>query len=161
MFDPSDVAAGGANLHEFTLSGASHFRIAMPPEATEAAADLDIYVVGPNGEEAESTAGGTEELIDIPDPADGTWKVYVHGWSTPGGDSDYLMWTWAVPDASGGSLVVDSAPTSATIGTTGTISVSWSGLGTATNGDWYLGAVSHTGPDGVIGRTLVDVDNRP
>ena len=69
-FDPADVAAGGANLHEFTLSGAAHFRIAMPPEGTEADADLDIYVVGPNGEEASSTSGGTDELIDIPAPAE-------------------------------------------------------------------------------------------
>jgi subtilisin family serine protease len=161
-FDPSDVAAGGANLHEFALSGAAHFRIAMPPEATEANADLDIYVTGPNGEEFSSTAGATNELIDISDPADGTWQVYVHGWSSPGGDSDYDMWTWAVPDASGGgSLSITSAPTSATNATTGAVEAAWTGLGTGTIDDWYLGAVSHTGTDGLMGLTLVNVDNRP
>jgi subtilisin family serine protease len=161
-FAPTDVAAGGANLHEFTLSGAAHFRIAMPPEATEANADLDIYVVGPNGEEPSSTAGGTDELIDIRDPADGTWKVYVHGWSAPGGDSDYDMWTWAVPDAAGGgTLSVVSAPTSATNATTGTVEVAWSGITAGAIGDWYLGAVSHTGAAGLMGLTLVNIDNRP
>ena len=46
-FDPvGDAVAGSVNLHQFTLAGASLFRIAMPPEATEANADLDIYVVG-------------------------------------------------------------------------------------------------------------------
>jgi subtilisin family serine protease len=161
-FAETDVAAGGANLHEFALSGAAHFRIAMPPEATEANADLDIYVTGPNGEEFSSTAGGTNELIEIRDPADGTWKVFVHGWSAPGGDSDYDLFTWAVPDASGGgSLSIASSPATATSGTVGTVEAAWTGLGTGTTGDWYLGAVSHTGPDGLLGLTLVNVDNRP
>ncbi|HET9755666.1 MAG TPA: PPC domain-containing protein, partial [Candidatus Limnocylindrales bacterium] len=145
------------------LSGAGHFRIAMPPEATEAAADLDIYVFNPsNVMVASSTAGGTDELIDIPNPANGIWKVYVHGWSAPGGDSDYHMWTWAVPAAAGGgSLSVTSAPTSATIGTVGTVVAGWSGVTSGAIGDWFLGAVSHTGPSGLMGRTLVNVDNRP
>jgi subtilisin family serine protease len=160
-FAPSDVAAGGANLHQFTLSGAAHFRIAMPPESTEADADLDIFVYDPSGALfATSTAGGTEELVDISNPADGTWSVYVHGWSAPGGDSDYDMWTWAVPLATGGSLSIDSAPTSATIGTVGTIDISWTGLTSGSIGDWYLGAVSHNGPSGVMGYTFVNIDNR-
>ncbi len=159
-FAPTDVAAGGANLHQFTLTDASLFRIAIPPEGTEPNADLDVYVVGPNGEEFASTAGGTAELVDIVDPADGTWKVYVHGWQTVGPDSDYTMWSWAVPNAPGGSLSIGSAPASAVEGATGTVVVDWSGLGTGTPGDWYLGAVSHTGPSGLMGRTFVNVDNR-
>ena len=160
-FSPSDVAAGGANLHQFTLSGVAYFRIAVPPEATEADADLDIFVFDPNGNlAATSTAGGTDELVNISDPMDGTWSVYVHGWSAPGGDSDYTMWTWAVPLATGGSLSVDSAPASATINTVGTINVSWNGLTSGSIGDWYLGAVSHTGPSGLMDLTLVNVDNR-
>ncbi len=161
-FSPSDVVAGGANVHEFILSGVAHFRIAMPPEATEADADLDIFVFDPtNTLVATSTAGGTDELIDISEPMDGAWSVYVHGWSAPGGDSDYNMWTWAVPFASGGSLSVDSAPTSATMGAVETITVSWTGLTSGSVGDWYLGAVSHTGDTGLMSITLVNVDNRP
>jgi len=155
-FDPGDVG-NGANLHEFDLTGAAFFRIAVPPEATEADADLDIFVFGPNGEEYSSTAGGTNELIDILLPADGTWQVYVHGWAAPGGDSDYTMYTWAISATPGGNLVIDSAPTSATIGATEAIQVSWSD---AAAGQWHLGAVSHTGDAGLMGLTLVNVDNR-
>jgi hypothetical protein len=151
-FDPGD---GFSNLHQFNLSGAIFFRIAMPPEATEAGADLDIYVYNPsNVLVASSTRGGTDEQVDILLPADGTWSVYVHGWAAPGGDSDYNMYSWAVPLATGGSLTVDSAPTSATIGATGTIQVSWSGLA---DPSWNLGAVSHTGDSGLMGLTLVEV----
>ena len=62
------------------------------------------------------------------------------------------MFTWAVPLASGGSLALDSAPASATVGTVGTIQASWSGLADG----WYLGAVSHTGAS-LMGLTLVEV----
>jgi hypothetical protein len=160
-FDPTDVAAGGANLHTFTLADAAHFRVAIPPEATEPNADLDVYVYGPDGElAATSTAGGTDEQIDIDDPADGAWKVYVHGWQTIGTDSDYTMWSWIVPNATGGSLTINSAPASAVTGASGTVVVGWSGLETGLTADWYLGAVSHTGPSGLMGRTFVNVDNR-
>lgn len=110
---------------------------------------------------AQSSSGGTDEQIDIQLPVDGTWTVWVHGWSTPGGDSDYTMWAWEVPLASGGSLSVDSAPASATLGAVGTVDVSWTGLTSGGLGDWYLGAVSHTGDVGLMGLTLVNVDNRP
>mgnify|MGYP003291689452 CR=1 FL=1 len=112
--------------------------------------------------EAHNLRTGTDELIDIRNPVDGTWKVYVHGWSAPGGDSDYDMWTWAVPAAAGGgSLSIVSAPTSATNATVGTVEVGWTDITAGTTGDWYLGAVSHTGASGVMGLTLVNVDNRP
>ena len=154
-FDPND---GFSNLHQFTLSGAAHFRIAMPPEATEAGADLDIFVFDPNGNfAASSTNGGTDELIDILLPIDGTWSVFVHGWLTPGGDSDYDMYNWVVSATPGGNLNIDSAPASATLGAVETIDVSWTG---ATAGQWHLGAVSHTGDTGLMGLTLVNVDNR-
>jgi subtilisin family serine protease len=154
-FDPND---GYSNLHTFDLSGAALFRIAMPPDATEADADLDIFVYNPNGAQvATSTSGGTNELVDISEPMDGTWYVFVHGWSCPGGDSDYDMYTWAISATPGGNMTIDSAPASATIGTTETIDASWTG---ATAGEWHLGAISHTGDIGLMGLTLINVDNR-
>ena len=41
------------------------------------------------------------------------------------------------------------------------VEAGWSGITAGTTGDWYLGAVSHTGPSGLMGLTIVNVDNRP
>jgi hypothetical protein len=155
-FDPND---GFSNLHQFDLSGAAFFRIAMPPEAvSDPAIDLDIFVYDPNGSfYASSTSGGTNELVDILLPENGTWSVYVHGWQTVGPYADYDMYNWVVSATPGGNMSVDSAPSAAVIGDTGTVDVSWSG---ATDGQWHLGAVSHTGDVGLMGLTLVNVDNR-
>ena len=155
-FDPDD---GFSNKHDFTLSGAALFRIAMPPDSVnDPAIDLDIFVYDPSGNlAATSTSGGTNELVDLWSPEDGTWSVYVHGWQTAGPSADYIMYTWEVSATPGGNMTIDSAPTSATIGATETIEVSWTG---ATAGEWHLGAVSHTGDAGLMGMTLVEVDNR-
>jgi subtilisin family serine protease len=157
-FSPDDVAAGGANAHTFNLSGVSFFRVAIPPEATEADADLDVFVFDPGGTQvATSTTGGTDEEVNIENPDDGVWTVYVHGWAAPGGDSDYTMYSWAISGTPGGNLTIEGAPTAATIGTTGTIDLSWTG---ATLGQWHLGAVTHHDGSGPIGMTLIEVDNR-
>jgi hypothetical protein len=155
-FDPND---GFSNRHDFNLSGAAFFRIAMPPESVDNPdIDLDIFVYDPNGNfAASSTSGGTDELIDIPLPMDGTWSVYVHGWQTIGPSADYDMYSWIISATPGGNLTIDSAPTSATLGAVETIDISWAG---ATVGQWHLGAVSHTGDSGLMGLTLVNVDNR-
>ncbi len=124
-FDPGD---GFSNLHQFNLSGAAFFRIAMPPEATEPDADLDIFVFDPtNTLVASSTSGGTDELVDITLPMDGTWSVFVHGWAATGGDSDYDMYTWVVSATPGGNLSIDSAPAAADLGQSEAIDLSWSG----------------------------------
>ncbi len=154
-FDPDD---GFSNAHEFVTSGAALLRVAIPPEATEANADLDIFLYNPAGEEvATSTNGGTNEQIDVVLPEDGTWTLYVQGWSAPGGDSDYDLYAWIVSATPGGNMSIDSAPASANVGSVGTIDVSWTG---ATAGQWHLGAVSHSNGDGLFGLTLVEVDNR-
>jgi len=152
-FDPTD---GYSQLHEFDLSGDAFFRIAIPEGATDDPdADLDVFVYDPTGEQvASSTKGGTDEQVDILSPMDGIWQVYVHGWAAPGDGTNYDLSAWIISATPGGSLTLDSAPTSATLATSEPIEISWSGLAAATQ---YLGAVAHTGPDGLMGLTLVGV----
>jgi hypothetical protein len=155
-FNPND---GFSNRHDFVLAGAAYLRFRMPPDAvSDPAIDLDLFLFNPSGVQvASSTSGGTDEAIDIVLPVDGTWSLYVHGWQTAGPSADYDLYNWIVSATPGGSLTIDSAPTSATIGSVESVDVSWTG---ATAGEWHLGAVSHTGDIGLMGLTLVEVDNR-
>jgi subtilisin family serine protease len=155
-FDPGDPT--GTTAHQFTIAGDGHLRLSVttadlaPPDPD---VDLDVYLYNSAGDEvASSTSGGTDEHIDLRLPADDTYTLYVHGWQTLGGSVDYTLRSWTVPLSTGGSLVVDSAPGAAQVGTSGTVDVSWSGLDP---GSLYLGAVSHTGPDGLLNLTLVNV----
>jgi subtilisin family serine protease len=151
-FDPADTE--GTTAHAFALSGSAFFRLTLTyPDSN---IDLDVFMLDSSGHEiASSTNGGTDELIELLLPADDTYTVYVHGWQTTGLTIDYTLETWDVSATPGGSLVIDSAPASATAGATETISLSWSGLAA---GSHYLGAVSHTGDSGLMGLTLVEVD---
>ena len=83
--------------------------------------DLDVFVYNPSGAlVASSTLGGTDEEVTIMAPANGTWKVYVHGWQTVTPETAYTLFSWIVPSAASGTLVVNTppTPTSATSGTT-------------------------------------------
>lgn len=159
-FDPSDVG-NGATAHQFDLTGVKLWRLTMNQEdltgPTAADADLDIFVYGPGGTEvASSTAGGTSEVIELNDPAPGTYTVYVHGWGTGGQVVGYTAHTWSVSDAAdAGTLQVTSTPT-ATIGTTGTVEYSWSGVAAGTT---ELGLLVYSDGTGEIGRTLVTITN--
>ena len=136
----------------YPISGAAFVRWEMVIPGPD---DIDLFLEDSGGNIiAASTSGGTDELIEMALPADDTYTMVVHGWSVPNAPLPYDLHYWEVPLASGGSLSVDSAPASAVLGTTGTVSVSWSGLSAGT----YLGAVSHTGDVGLMGFTLVNVD---
>jgi subtilisin family serine protease len=159
IFDPAD---GFSDAHDIVVNDAHHLRIAMPPDAVDSPdIDIDLYLFDPNGDlVASSTLGGTDELIDIAAPTDGTWTIYVHGWNTggEGTSADYDLYHWVVPSAAGtGNLSITSAPPSAVKGESGVVTASWTGAPPV----WNLGAVSHNGPTGLMGLTLVDVDNRP
>jgi hypothetical protein len=102
---------------------------------------------------ASTFVAGTFEQVDLSLPADDTNTLYVHGWDTRGGTVAYTLRSWDVPLSVGtGSLQILSAPDEAVIGATSAVQIGWSGLD---GGSEYLGAVSHTGPSGPLGQTLV------
>jgi hypothetical protein len=157
-FDPND---GFSNAHGITVSpGSTVLRIVMPPDAVDdPAIDLDLFLYDPSGNQvASGTSGGTDEFIELVFPSPGDYTLYVHGWQTAGPSADYDFYNWVLSNVTGGSLVVDSAPASAVQGTTGTVSISWTG---ATPGEWHLGVIGHIGDDGTaMAGTMVEVDNR-
>jgi hypothetical protein len=148
-YPSADDSPTGVHKIEFDIMGATFVRWTMVIPGPD---DLDLYLENSSGTIiAASTSGGTDELIELTLPADDTYTMVVHGWSVPNAPLPYTLNFW---NASGDSLSVDAAPTSAIIGTTGTVDISWSGLGAGK----HLGAVSHSDGGGVIGVTLIEVD---
>lgn len=154
-YPSADDTPAGVQRIDYTISGAAFARWELVIPGDD---DIDLFLEDSSGTIiASSTSGGTDELVELVLPADDTYTMVVHGWSVPNEPLPYTLHYWEVPLASGGSLSVDSAPSSATVGTTGTIDVSWSGLSAGTR---YLGAVSHSDDAGLLGLTLVEVDTQ-
>jgi hypothetical protein len=152
-YPSGDDSPVGVQRIDFPIAGAAFVRWELVIPGDD---DIDLFLENSSGAIiATSTSGGTDELIELVLPADDTYTMVVHGWSVPNAPLPYTLHYWAVPLASGGSLNIDSAPTSAVTGVTGTVDLSWSGLAAGTS---YLGAVSHTGDAGLMGLTLVEVD---
>lgn len=151
---PSADDGAGVRTLPFTLTGVGVARWTLDlPGAT----DLDLYLLGPDGTVvAQSTSGGTHELIELQAPADGTYTMVVHGWGVGATPVSFDLLSWLVPvdDGSGSLQIASGASAAATIGATHTVVVSWSGLQAGTS---YLGAVTHRDGDRVIGRTVVSV----
>ena len=155
-FDPLD---GFSDSYEFTTSGAAFARFAIPEDSVASSdVDIDMFLTDSSGTiVASSTNGGTDEQIDVVLPPDETWTLWVHGWQTVDATADYTLYAWIISATPGGNMTVDSAPASATLGATEPVAISWTG---AADGEWHLGAVSHADANGLIGLTLVEVDNR-
>jgi subtilisin family serine protease len=151
----------GITLHEVVVpEGTAYTRIALFDDYTDGEDDLDLYVFGPDfGFVGGSGSGTSEEEVNLVLPGAGTYFVVVHGWQTDGPDANYTLFDWSVSatpaDGSGATDLSVTAPTSASLGASGTVSVSWNGLEA---GQKYLGAVSYT-DDSLFGLTVVSISN--
>jgi hypothetical protein len=148
----------GITWHEFTVpAGAAFARFSLFDTYTDGADDLDLYVWRrSNGAYVGGSGSGTSaEEVNVLFPAADVYEIAVHGWGTDGPDANYTLFSWAVPVAPGSGNMSITAPASATLGATETITVDWFGLNAGTK---YLGAVSHNDASGLLDLTLVAVD---
>jgi Bacterial pre-peptidase C-terminal domain len=73
-----DVPAGATSLRA-TIGSPS-----------DPAADLDLFVLRPNGTTAgQSADGDSEESVTVNNPVAGTWTIVVDGFSVPAGTTTY------------------------------------------------------------------------
>jgi Subtilase family/Fibronectin type-III domain/PA domain/Bacterial pre-peptidase C-terminal domain len=151
----------GIQVHPFTVpEGTTLARVALFDEFTDGVDDIDLYLYKVGDQGALTlvglSAGGTSaERIDLPAPAAGGYRLYVHGWQTDGTSAVYTLFRWLVPSTAAGNLTATSSTSTATVGGTAQITVSWNGL---TAGTKYLGRVSYRDGAGEIGGTIVSVN---
>jgi hypothetical protein len=137
-------------------AGTTHARFSLFDADVAPGADLDLYVFRGATLVGASGSGTSAEQVDLRNPApaaDTAYTVYVHGFAVTG-VSPFTLHTWLVPSGGSGNMTV-TAPTAATIGATGTINLSFTGLATGTK---YLGSVAYSGTAGLPNPTLVRVE---
>jgi subtilisin family serine protease len=144
-----------ANTAKFDITvpaGTSIARFSLFGSDTTAS-DLDLYVYNGTTRVGASTGGTADEQVDLVSPAAATYSVYVHGFDTAN-PSAFTLYAWVLGTTDAGNMTV-SAPASATLGGTGSITLAFSGL---TSGTRYLGSVVYGGVAGMPNPTIVRVD---
>ena len=154
----------GVTFHQVLVpAGTALARFSLFDAYTDGDDDLDLYVFGPSGGFVGGSGSGTSaEEVNAVFPEPGTYIVVVHGWQTDGPDANYTLFSWSVPGApdTGFYPLVLDAPTTATLGSTEPVTISWDvSTDAATTGRKYLGAVSHSDGVDLIGLTVVEVDD--
>jgi subtilisin family serine protease len=133
-------------------AGTTYARFALFSDATNAN-DLDLYVYNGTTQIGASTGGTANEEVDFLAPAAATYTVWVHGFDTAN-PSPFTLFAWTLDSADAGNMTI-SAPASATLGATGSIGLTFSGLASGTR---YLGSVAYSGIAGLPNPTIVRVD---
>jgi hypothetical protein len=157
--DPTDggcsLAAPNAQLIPVTIpAGTTYARFSLFDADVTPGADIDLCVANSAGTIVGSSGSGTSaEQVNLLNPAAGTYTVVVQGWGVVG-SSPFKLYTWLLDSTDAGNMTV-SAPASATIGTTGAINLSFSGLAAGTK---YLGSVAYSGAAGMPNPTIVSVN---
>ncbi|MGE5715299.1 MAG: S8 family peptidase [Acidobacteriota bacterium] len=156
-FDPSS-SSGTVAIPVTIPAGTSYTRFALFDADAAPGSDIDLYVYQGTTLIGSSTNSGSNEEVNFtfatPTAAAIPLTVYLHGFTVPSGSSPFALHAWYLGTANAGNMTV-SAPASATLGTTGTIGLTFSGLAPATR---YLGSVAYSGIAGLPNPTIVRVD---
>ncbi|SDH14717.1 MULTISPECIES: S8 family serine peptidase [unclassified Duganella] len=157
----AQCAAGGAagvNVHTVSIPAgtiAARFSLYDAETTGNGGDDLDLVVARGTTIVASSGNATSNESVQLLNPAAGEYKVCVVGYAPVGGASTYKLSSWLVqPTSTGGNFKVN-LPSSATVGGTASVGLSWSGLPV---GKRYVGAVNFLLGGVRQGTTVVDVD---
>jgi hypothetical protein len=157
--DPSNGAcsltAPNAQLIPVVIpAGTSYARFSLFDADVNPGTDIDLCVANAGGTIVGASGSGTSaEEVNLLNPTAGNYTVVVQGWGVAG-TSPFRLHTWLLGTADAGNMTV-AAPAGATLGTSGTISLSFSGLAAGTR---YLGSVAYAGVAGMPNPTIVRVD---
>jgi len=135
-------------------AGTTYARFSLFDANVSPASDIDLYVFKGATLVGASGGGTSTEEVNLLNPAAGAdYIVYVHGFGVPG-IASFKLFSWLLGSAATGNMTV-SAPSSATLGTSGTVNLTFNGL---TGGTKYLGSVAYSGTAGMPNPTIVRVD---
>ena len=151
----------GISTHDVVVpAGTSLLRISMFDVETDGDDDIDLYLYRVNADSSLTlvgvSGGGTSaEQIQLANPTAATYRLFVHGWETDGPDANYSLHSWTLGTADAGNMTV-TGPITATIGGTGTVNLSWTGLDA---GKRYLGTILYQQGATTHATSIVRVDS--
>jgi hypothetical protein len=156
---PSTSPAGNDHVAKFTVAvpaGTKHVRLSTFDADYPAGTDLDLFVykAGTTALLASSAGGSSEEEVNLPAPAGGSYDIYVD-FSAGKGEQAVKLNHWEIQTPAGN---LTATPASQPVQAAGHVSVTatWTGLTANTH---YLGRLGFTdGADG-SGATLVRIDS--
>jgi hypothetical protein len=157
--DPTDstcsLTSPNAQLISVVVpAGITYARFSLFDADVNPGSDMDMCVFLGTTLKGSSGSGTSAEEVNLLAPAAGTYTVVVQGWAIVG-SSPFKLHTWLLDSTAAGNMAV-TAPSSATAGATGAISLTFSGL---TAGTRYLGSVAYSGAAGMPNPTIVRVDS--
>jgi subtilisin family serine protease len=150
----------GISRHDIVVpAGTTLFRISMFDPETDGDDDIDLYLYRVNADSSltlvgSSGSGTSAEQIQLANPTAATYRLFVHGWETDGPDANYSFHSWTLGTADAGNMTV-TGPSVATIGGSGTVNLSWTGL---VAGQKYLGQIRYLEGATVHGASIVRVN---
>jgi hypothetical protein len=115
--------------------------------------DIDLCVFRGTTLVGSSGSGTSAEEVNLLNPQAADYTVVVQGWGVVG-SSPFKLHTWLLGTTAAGNMTV-AAPATATLGQTGAITLSFTGLAAGTK---YLGSVAYGGVAGMPNPTIVRVD---
>lgn len=134
-------------------AGTTYARFSLFDADVNAGSDIDLCVFRGTTLVGSSGSGTSAEEVNLLNPAAAEYTVVVQGWGVVG-SSPFKLHTWLLGSTDAGNMTV-TAPASATLGGTGTVELTFSGLIAATR---YLGSVAYAGSSGMPNPTIVRVD---
>ncbi|MFL6139558.1 MAG: S8 family serine peptidase, partial [Frankiaceae bacterium] len=157
---PAVAAGAGLQLYPIDVPAASTSISARIGNASDPAADLDLYLAdchtGSCVPRAISAGGTANEAVSVSDPAPGRWIVFVDPFAVPSGSTryDYLD---VVASPAFGSVSVDGVPAARAAGATWTVGASVTPLAAPAPGRFLQGFVQVSGGGGILGSAEVDL----
>jgi hypothetical protein len=156
--DPTDstcsLSSPNAQLIPVAVpAGTTYARFSLFDADVNPGTDIDLCVFRGTTLVGSSGSGTSAEEVNLLNPAADTYTVVVQGWGVVG-SSPFKLHTWLLGSADAGNMTV-AAPASATLGVTGAINLTFSGLAAGTK---YLGSVAYGGASGMPAPTIVRVD---
>lgn len=150
-FDPANPTTGPQTdvFHVAVAAGSAAARFSL--DSDDDTADLDLFVYKDGALVALSATGSGDEEATLLKPDAGTYDVYVNGFATPGGSTNYHLSNFDVGGTDAGNATVTPDPATATSGTPLSLTATWTGLDPAKR---WLGVISYSGSEDV---TLLSV----